>query len=247
MTGIKLDHVAIGLPRAEIATSFFEDVLGGAPAVDLAGRRRADVVAAGRELSPVAQDIGARGDRLVVIDKTKELAQKTLDSYGAGIRITTVNLTNINVPEAVRDAQQDSNKAVEDRGRRIAEAQTYENDIVPKARGLAQAQILDAQAYMARVVSIAQGDASRFSQVLAAYERAPAVTRNRLYYETLEEVLSKSKKVIIDTRGNGQILYLPLDKLMDSGAAGLPAVPRDGSVRTPSGNDAQGEAARGSR
>ena len=192
-------------------------------------------------------EVLAASSRLVVIDKTKELAQKTLDSYGAGIRITTVNLTNINVPEAVRDAQQDSNKAVEDRGRRIAEAQTYENDIVPKARGLAQAQILDAQAYMARVVSIAQGDASRFSQVLAAYERAPAVTRNRLYYETLEEVLSKSKKVIIDTRGNGQILYLPLDKLMDSGAAGLPAVPRDGSVRTPSGNDAQGEAARGSR
>jgi len=195
-------------------------------------------------------DVLAASGRLIVIDKTKELTQKTLDSYGAGIRITTVNLTNVNVPEAVRDAQQDSNKAVEDRGRRIAEAQTYRNDIVPKARGLGQAQILDAQAYKARVVALAQGDAARFTQLLAAYERAPAVTRNRLYYETLEEVLSKSKKVIVDTRGNGQILYLPLDKLMDSGAAGIPALPRDNSAaRTSSSNEAQqsGDTARGSR
>jgi len=179
-------------------------------------------------------EVLAASSRLVVIDKTKELAQKTLDSYGAGIRITTVNLTNVNVPDAVRDAQQDSNKAVEDRGRRIAEAQTYRNDIVPKARGAGQAQILDAQAYKARIVAVAQGDASRFTQLLAAYERAPAVTRNRLYYETLEEVLGKSKKVIVDTRGNGQILYLPLDKLMEQGAAGVPALPRDSGAARPS-------------
>jgi modulator of FtsH protease HflK len=192
----------------------------------------------------------AASGRLVVIDKSKELTQKTLDSYGAGIRITTVNLTNVNVPEAVRDAQQDSNKAVEDRGRRIAEAQTYRNDIVPKARGLGQAQILDAEAYKARVVALAQGDAARFTQLLTAYERAPAVTRNRLYYATLEEVLSKSKKVIVDTRGNGQILYLPLDKLMDSGAAAIPALPRDNSAaRSTSSADAQqsGDTARGTR
>jgi membrane protease subunit HflK len=191
-------------------------------------------------------EVLAASSRLVVIDKTKELAQKTLDSYGAGIRITTVNLTNVNVPEAVRDSQQDANKAVEDRGRRIAEAQTYRNDIVPKARGAAQAQILNAQAYKASVVAGAQGDAARFSQLLTAYERAPAVTRSRLYYETIEQVLRNSKKVIVDTRGNGQILYLPLDKLMESGAAGVPALPRDSSGRTSTG-DAQGDASRGSR
>ncbi|MGH8265169.1 MAG: FtsH protease activity modulator HflK [Steroidobacteraceae bacterium] len=193
-------------------------------------------------------DVLAATSRLVVIDRTKELAQKTLDSYGAGIRITTVNLTNVNVPEAVRDAQQDANKAVEDRGRRIAEAQTYRNDIVPKARGLAQAQILAAQAYKAQVVAGAQGDAARFNQQLAAYERAPQVTRNRLYYETVEAVLRDAKKVIVDSRGgNGQILYLPLDKLMQSGAAALPALPRDGQPRGSAAGDASGEAPRGSR
>jgi membrane protease subunit HflK len=196
-------------------------------------------------------EVLAASSRLIVIDSTKELAQKTLDSYGAGIRITTVNLTNVNVPDAVRDAQQDSNKAVEDRGRRIAEAQTYRNDIVPKARGAAQAQILDAQAYKARVVAGAQGDAARFSQLLDAYERAPAVTRNRLYYQTLEEVLGKSKKIIVDTHGNGQILYLPLDKLMEQGAAGIPALQRDGGAARPPGTGADAQSGdatvRGSR
>jgi membrane protease subunit HflK len=147
----------------------------------------------------------------------------------------------------VRDSQQDANKAVEDRGRRIAEAQTYRNDIVPKARGLAQAQILDAQAYKARVVAGAQGDAARFNQLLSAYERAPQVTRNRLYYETIEAVLRDAKKVIIDSRGNGQILYLPLDKLMQSGAAALPGAPRDGQTRANTGGDVTTEVPRGSR
>lgn len=192
-------------------------------------------------------DVLAATGRLKVIDRTKELAQKTLDSYGAGIRMTTVNLTNVNVPEAVRDAQQDANKAVEDRGRRIAEAQTYSNDIVPKARGLAQAQVLDSQAYRARVIAGAQGDAARFGQLLAAYERAPQVTRNRLYYETIEQVLRNSKKVIVDTKGSGQILYLPLDRMLESGAAALPALPRDSQGgRTPPA-DATVEASRGSR
>jgi len=190
----------------------------------------------------------AATSRLVVIDRTKELAQKTLDSYGAGIRITTVNLTNVNVPEAVRDAQQDANKAVEDRGRRIAEAQTYRNDIVPKARGLAQAQILDAQAYKARVVAGAQGDTARFNQQLAAYERAPQVTRNRLYYETVEAVFRDAKKVIVDSRGsNGQILYLPLDKLIQSGAPAIPALGREGQTRANTGGDATPDLPRGSR
>ncbi|HZF17626.1 MAG TPA: FtsH protease activity modulator HflK [Steroidobacteraceae bacterium] len=190
-------------------------------------------------------EVLAASSRLVVIDKTKELAQKTLDSYGAGIRITTVNLTNVNVPEAVRDSQQDANKAVEDRGRSIAQAQTYSNDIVPKARGAAQAQVLQAQAYKAQVVALAQGDAARFNQLLVAYERAPQVTRSRLYYETIEQVLANSKKVIVDTRGNGQILYLPLDKLMESGAGGLPALQRDAQGRAAS--DVASDAARGSR
>jgi membrane protease subunit HflK len=122
----------------------------------------------------------------------------------------------VQVPEAVQQAQRDSVKAKADRDRVILEAQAYANGILPQAEGIAARQVQEAEAYKAQIVQIATGDASRFSAVLAAYENAPAVTRERLYIETLEGVLKGSRKVIIDSKGaNGNMLYLPLDKLID--------------------------------
>ena len=146
--------------------------------------------------------------------KTKELVQRTLDVYKTGIVVTTVNLQGVNVPEQVQNAQRDAIKAREDRERLALEAQAYANDILPKAKGSAARQSEDAIAYKARLTADAQGEAQRFTQLLEAYEKAPAVTRQRLYYETLEEVLGNTNKVLVDTKpGSGNMIYLPLDKL----------------------------------
>ena len=153
--------------------------------------------------------------RQEITARTKELVQRTLDSYNTGIEVTTVNLQGVSVPEQVQSSQRDAIKAREDKERLGLEAQAYANDILPKARGSAARQMEDSQAYKARIVADAQGEAERFSQLLAAYERAPGVTRQRLYYETLEDVLGSTNKVLVDTKGTGNMLYIPLEKLME--------------------------------
>ena len=154
--------------------------------------------------------------RVRIVADTREIMQRTLDQYGAGIEVVNVNLTDVQVPEAVQQAQRDSVKAKADRDRVILEAQAYANGILPQAEGIAARQVQDAEAYKSQIVQQATGDASRFSQVLTAYEKAPAVTRERLYIEAVESVLKGSRKVIIDSKsGNGNMLYLPLDKLVD--------------------------------
>lgn len=155
--------------------------------------------------------------RQEIVMLTKDLIQRTLDAYKTGIEVTSVNLQGVSVPNEVAPAQQDAIKAREDRERLALEAQAYANDLIPKARGAAVRQIQEAQAHRARLIANAEGEAQRFLSLLAEYERAPAVTRERLYIETLEEVLASSKKVMIDTDGNGSLLYLPLDKLMEQG------------------------------
>jgi modulator of FtsH protease HflK len=156
--------------------------------------------------------------RRAITTNTRDLIQKTLDGYGVGIRVVSVNLTDVQVPEQVLASQRDANKAIEDKERFSKVAQGYANDLLPQARGMAQRQLLDAEAYKLQVVAAAEGDASRFSQLLAAYVQAPEVTRNRLYLETMETVLSRSRKVIVDTKNGGNnMLYLPLDKLMNAG------------------------------
>jgi membrane protease subunit HflK len=152
---------------------------------------------------------------------TKELIQRTLDSYQSGIEVTSVNLQGVAVPEQVATAQRDAIKAREDKERLALEAQAYSNDILPKARGSAARQVADAQAYRARIVADAEGEAERFSKLLAAYEKAPAVTRQRLYLETVEQVLGNSSKVLVDTKGSNNMMYLPLDKLMERRAPAL--------------------------
>ncbi len=147
--------------------------------------------------------------------KTRDLVQRTISAYNTGIEVISVNLQDVKVPEQVAPAQEDAIKAREDKDRSTLSAQTYANDIVPKARGLAVSVVEGALAYKARVVADAEGETSRFGALAAEYQRAPAVTRERLYLETMEQVLGSSSKVIVDTKGTGNMIYLPLDKLLE--------------------------------
>ena len=147
--------------------------------------------------------------------RTRQLIQRTLDGYNTGLEIISVNLQDVNVPEQVAPMQKDAIKAREDKDRLRVEADTYSNDILPRARGTAQRQLLDAEAYKQRIVADAEGESSRFAQLAAAYEKAPAVTRQRLYIETMEAVLGNTGKVLVDVKGTGNMIYLPLDKLFE--------------------------------
>ena len=158
--------------------------------------------------------------RQQITENTRDLIQRTLDSYNSGIRVTSVNLTDVQVPEAVIAAQRDANKAIEDRDRFSKEAQAYANDILPKAQGTAQRQMQDAEAYKQQIVAIAEGDVARFNSVYVAYAAAPEVTRQRMYIETIEQIMQQSNKVILDAKGGaGNMIYLPLDKLTERGGA----------------------------
>jgi modulator of FtsH protease HflK len=154
--------------------------------------------------------------RLEIARDTRDIMQRTLDAYGAGLHVEEVRITGVQVPEAVQQSQRDSVKAKADRERVVLEARAYANEILPRAEGAAARQVQEAEAYKSQIVQMATGDASRFNQLVGAYEKAPAVTRERLYIETVEAVLKGSRKVIIDSKsGNGNMLYLPLDKLME--------------------------------
>src|SRR5262249_48969650 len=124
--------------------------------------------------------------------------------------------------DPVAPAQQDAIKAREDKERLSLEAQAYSNDILPKAQGSAGRLVQDAQAYRAQKIANAEGESQRFLKLLPEYEQAPAVTRERLYLETLEAVLASSKKVIVDTKGGNNMIYLPLDKLMEQSRSTAP-------------------------
>lgn len=161
----------------------------------------------GQVLESGRQEIAAR---------TKDLIQRTLNSYEAGMEVTSVNLQGVSVPEQVAPAQQDAIKAGKDKERFTLEAHTYANDILPKARGAGAREVQDAQAYRARKIADSNGETERFTKLLGEYVRAPAITRERLYLETMQSVLANSKKVIVDTKsGNNNMLYIPIDKLMD--------------------------------
>jgi membrane protease subunit HflK len=151
---------------------------------------------------------------------SRDLIQSTLDDYGTGLQVTSVNLQDTNFPTQVQASVQDAIKAREDRNRLALEAQSYANDIVPRARGNAARQVQDAEAYRERVVADAQGEAARFSALLTEYQKAPDVTRERLYLETIEDVFGSTSKVFIDARESGSLLYLPLDQLLKGSSGG---------------------------
>jgi modulator of FtsH protease HflK len=151
--------------------------------------------------------------RSEVAARVKVLMQQILDRYKTGIFITTVNLQNVQAPEQVMPAFEDVVRAGQDRERFRNEGQAYANDVVPKARGVAASLIEEANGYKQSVVSTAQGDTSRFLSVLNEYQRAPQVTRERIYLETLQQVMNSTSKVIVDQRSGQNLLYLPLDRL----------------------------------
>ena len=158
-----------------------------------------------------------------IAPRTQQILQNTLDMYGAGISVTSISLEVLDYPQEVQQAVDDAQQAQNDAGRYVLEADTYEMDIIPKARGSAARVRLDAEAYRDRVIRDAEGEAGRFESLLTEYQKAPRVTRDRLYLEAIEEVYSRSNKVIIDSEGAGNLLYLPLDQLMrgsNSNAAG---------------------------
>src|SRR6056297_37572 len=155
-----------------------------------------------------------------IADRTQELIQRTLDLYEAGISVISVNLQKVQFPNQVRDAVQDAVKAREDKERLRLEAEAYRNDIIPRARGQAARMREDALAYRDRLIANAEGEADRFELLLAEYQAAPEVTRERLYIESIEDVLQRSNKILLDAEGSGNLLYLPIDKLMQRQARG---------------------------
>jgi membrane protease subunit HflK len=167
-----------------------------------------------------------------IANQAQVLMQQILDSYKTGISLSRLTIQNAQPPEQVQAAFDDAVKAGQDLQRQKNEGQAYANDVIPRARGTAARLTQEAEGYKARVIANSEGEASRFRQVLAEYAKAPAITRERIYIETLQGVLSTASKVLIDTKGSGNLLYLPLDKLMQqAGVAGLSEA--QASQRTP--------------
>src|SRR5687768_5873186 len=149
-----------------------------------------------------------------VAAKATELMQDILDRYKIGIAISKVTMQNAQPPEQVQAAFDDAVKAGQDRERQKNEGQAYANDVIPKAKGNAARLLEESEGYKQRVIASSEGEASRFKQVLVEYSKAPGVTRDRLYLDMMEQVLTTSSKVLIDQKGGNSLLYLPLDKLM---------------------------------
>ncbi|HEY4748256.1 MAG TPA: FtsH protease activity modulator HflK, partial [Steroidobacteraceae bacterium] len=158
-----------------------------------------------------------------IANKTRDLMQVIHDRYGTGIQISAVTVQNAQPPEQVQAAFDDAVKAGQDRERQKNEGQAYANDVIPRSRGAASRLLQEAEGYKQRVIANAEGEASRFKQVLAEYAKAPAVTRERIYIETMQQILASTSKVMMDFRGAGNLLYLPLDKLMQQGGAAMPS------------------------
>lgn len=161
--------------------------------------------------------------RSEVVTQIKKEIQEVMDNYQTGIQITSVNLQDAQPPEQVQNAFEDAIKAREDEQRLINEAEAYSNDVVPKARGAAARKIQEAEGYKEQVIAQAEGESSRFSKLLSEYEKAPDVTRKRLYLETMETVLAQTNTVLVDVKGSNNMLYLPLDKLVQQQAV-IPAL-----------------------
>ncbi|MCZ8107515.1 MAG: FtsH protease activity modulator HflK [Burkholderiales bacterium] len=192
--------------------------------------------------------IGRMGIDQVLYEEKEQVAKDALtlmqsisDRYRAGIGIVDVTIQQAQPPEQVQAAFEDANKAAQDRERLINEGRAYANDVIPKARGTASRLQQESEGYKQRVIASAEGDASRFKQVLTEYAKAPAVTRDRLYIETMQQVLSNTSKVLVESRAGNNLLYLPLDRLLQqasadaaraqSGASG--AQPADGRTDAP--------------
>jgi membrane protease subunit HflK len=161
---------------------------------------------------------------------TSERMQTILDSYKTGVKIISVSLQSAQPPEQVQEAFEDVNRANQDNQRQINEGQAYANDVIPKARGTASRLLAEAAGYKLKVESEALGNASRFDQILAQYNKSPEVTRQRLYLDAQEQIMSSVSKVIVDQKSGNSLLYLPLDKLIN--ASGNDAVQQSQSMQS---------------
>lgn len=150
----------------------------------------------------------------------KTMMQRILDRYKTGILISSVTLQNAQPPEQVQDSFNDAERARQDQVRLRNEGEAYANDVLPKARGLAARLMEEANGHKERVIANAEGDAARFRQVLVEYEKAPQVTRERMYLDMMQQVMTSTSKVLVDQKGGGNLLYLPLDKLMQMSSQG---------------------------
>ncbi|MGE5320058.1 MAG: FtsH protease activity modulator HflK, partial [Hyphomicrobiaceae bacterium] len=178
--------------------------------------------------------------RAEIAARAKVLMQQILDRYKTGVSISQVTLQNIQPPEQVQAAFDDAVKAGQDRERLKNEAEAYSNDVVPRASGLASRLKEEADGYKQAVIANAEGDASRFTQINAEYQKAPQVTRERMYLDTMQTVMNNTSKVVVDQKGGNSLLYLPLDKLQQivsqpySGAPEVLAQPPATAPATPS-------------
>jgi membrane protease subunit HflK len=151
--------------------------------------------------------------RSEVVDEIKKELQRILDEYRTGIRVVTVNLVDAQPPEEVQAAFEDAIKAREDEQRLKNEAEAYANEVIPKARGAASRLTQESEAYKEKVIARAKGEASRFSQLVGEYEKAPEVMRERLYIESMQDVLERANTLMLDVKGGSNVIYLPLDRL----------------------------------
>jgi membrane protease subunit HflK len=158
------------------------------------------------------------GREQVAASATK-LMQNMLDRYKSGIVISKLTMQNAQPPQQVQAAFDDAVKAGQDRERQKNEGQAYANDVVPRAKGTAARLIEESQGYKQSVIANAEGDASRFKQILVEYEKAPAVTRDRMYIDMMQQVMSNTSKVMVDQKNGSSLLYLPLDKLIETSRA----------------------------
>lgn len=192
------------------------------------------------------------GREQVAASATK-LIQEILDRYKSGILISKLTMQNAQPPEQVQAAFDDAVKAGQDRERQKNEGQSYANDVVPRARGAAARLIQESQGYKQSVIANAEGDASRFKQILVEYEKAPAVTRERMYLDMMQQVMGNISKVMVDQKNGNSLLYLPLDKLVESTRAAAAAstdstapVPAAAPVTTQSSDNDAAQRARDS-
>jgi modulator of FtsH protease HflK len=177
-------------------------------------------------------DFVITGGRAEIANDAQTLIQEVLDNYESGIEISSVNMQPAKPPEEVKAAFDDAIKAREDEQRKINEAEAYRNEVVERTAGEAARIRLESEGYKASVVSQADGEAERFNQLYTEYQKAPAVTRQRLYLEAMEQVMSESTKVIMDNKGSQSLMYLPLDKLIENSAGGSASGSRDATTDT---------------
>ena len=168
-----------------------------------------------------------------IAKQTEQLMQQMLDRYGTGIFVQKVTLQSVQPPDKVQAAFDDAVKAGQDRERLKNEGQAYANDVVPRARGMASRLNEEASGYKTEVVQRAEGDASRFRDILTEYQKAPGVTRDRLYLDMMQSVLGNSSKVLIDQKSGSNLLNLPLDRLLQQGAAAAAGSTSDSTAAAP--------------